>query len=298
MSPPRLEHWPHRRNRPLTVAYLTSDGELVPVARYDGARWLNTWPAPIANDDPLPGRTINEIPLTWLGGCVPLNWTAWLEGTAKQHRIAVTGVDRDGSCFESITLSTNIKPQPPSDGLAFDRSTAVDRMVTLEPDSPELVRLRDELTPHFKTAVAAGFSREPSGGMGQAALARARLDPFEPGTLTVESGLRDPRLPIFFIEVMRRFDGIASDIDYDALSLGGWFRRDASGTLRSVSTLLTAMSSAEGKLPRYTPIGILRLGSASIWVMSEWGIESQSIVLFEVSATAVRTLTSAMVSGC
>jgi hypothetical protein len=51
-------------------------------------------------------------------------------------------------------------------------------------------------------------------------------------------------------------------------------------------------------LPRDTPIGILRLGAGSIWAMSEWGIESQTIVLFDISAKGVRKLTSADIRGC
>lgn len=43
---------------------------------------------------------------------------------------------------------------------------------------------------------------------------------------------------------------------------------------------------------------IVRLGAGSIWAMSEWGIESQTIVLFEISAKGVRKLTSADISGC
>ena len=47
---------------PLIVAYMTSDGELVPIARYDGAGWRNTWPEPIDNGAPLPVRLVSEIP--------------------------------------------------------------------------------------------------------------------------------------------------------------------------------------------------------------------------------------------
>ena len=45
-------------------------------------------------------------------------------------------------------------------------------------------------------------------------------------------------------------------------------------------------------------LGILRVGASSIWVMSEWGKESQTIVLFNVSARGTRKLTSAEISGC
>ena len=92
---------------PLIVAYMTSDGELVPVARYDGTKWRNTWPGIIERDTPLPVRTVDKIPRGWLGQPVPLTWTAWSQATGKQQPVAVTGVDRDGSCFGAITLTTD-----------------------------------------------------------------------------------------------------------------------------------------------------------------------------------------------
>jgi hypothetical protein len=36
----------------------------------------------------------------------------------------------------------------------------------------------------------------------------------------------------------------------------------------------------------------------SIWAMAEWGKESKTIALFDVSTRRVRKLTSADVSGC
>ena len=117
-------------------------------------------------------------------------------------------------------------------------------------------------------------------------------------TVVVDSVFRDPRLPLYFIEAHRQFKEIPTDTDYDALSYGGWFGRDRAGALISISISLVASSTADDKVPRYTPIAILRLGVASIWAMSEWGKESQTIVLFDVAARRVRKLTSADISGC
>ena len=103
---------------------------------------------------------------------------------------------------------------------------------------------------------------------------------------------------MFFIEAERQFAGIPSDTDADALSYGGWFKRDRAGALIRISASLEPFSTGEGKLPRYTPIGIHRFGRGSIWVMTEWDKESQTIVLFDVTAEAVRKLTSADINGC
>lgn len=283
----------------LIVAYMTSDGELVPVARYNGATWTNTWPDPIPDDAPLPVRTAGEIPRSWLGQPVPLTWTAWVPATGKQQRVTVTGVDRDGACVGAITLATSFKPNVRFEGLAFDRPMPVDAIVRLEQTSPEHDVLRREVALHFRSAIDKGVSPQPKrdpGDMGTKVLARARLD--SSGTVILYSVFKHPRLPMYFIEAERHFSGIPTDTDYDALSYGGWFRRDGAGALTPIDASLVAFSTADEKLPRYTPIGIFRRGGRSIWAMSEWGKESHTIVLFDVSADAVRKLTSALIGGC
>ena len=285
---------------PLIVAYMESNGELVPIARY-GARWRNTWPKPIERDTPLPVRSVAKIPRAWLGQPVPLTWVAWSRATGKQQRVTVTGVDREGACVESITLTTSFKPDRRSDGLAFDRATTVSAIVTLEQGSPEWDVLRREIVPHLNTAIARTTLPQPGGDQderGARALALARVVSSTAETVVVDSVFRDPRLPLYFIEAHRQFKGISTDTDYDALSYGGWFGRDRAGALIPISTSLVPSSTADDKVPRYTPIGILRLGVGSIWAMSEWGKESQTVVLFDVAAKRVRKLTSADLSGC
>jgi hypothetical protein len=117
--------------------------------------------------------------------------------------------------------------------------------------------------------------------------------------LILQNVFRDPRFPVLFIEAERHYAGIPADTHYDALSSRGWFRRARPGTgaLMPISASLAAFSTAQGRLPRYTPVGILRLGNF-IWAMSEWGIESQTVVLFEISDKSARKLTSADISGC
>ncbi|MET0215045.1 MAG: hypothetical protein ABW292_18680 [Vicinamibacterales bacterium] len=285
---------------PLIVAYIASDGELVPIARYDGTSWRNTWPEPIEDGAPLPVRTVSEIPRAWLGQPVPLTWTAWSQ-TGKQQEVTVTGVDRDGACVQAITLATSSKPDAPADGLAFNRPTKVDAIVALEQSSPQWEVLRREVVPHFRTAVTTTALPQPGREqheIGAKVLALGRADTSAAETVVVSEVFRDPRFPVFFIGAHRVFGGIPSDTDYDALSYEGWFRRDRAGALTPVIASVEPFSTAEGKLPRYTPIGILRLGMGSIWAMSEWGKESQTIVLFDISAKGVRKLTSADISGC
>ena len=234
---------------PLIVAYMESNGELVPIARYDGARWRNTWPEPIDRDAPLPVGSVARIPRTWLGQPVPLTWTTWSEATGKPHRVRVTGVDREGACVESITLTTTPKPDPRSDGLAFDRPTTVSAIVTLENGSREWEALRAEIAPHLSAAIASTARPQPAGQQderGARVLALARVEGTTAATVVLESVFRDPQLPMYFIEAQREFKGkeIPADTDYDALSYGGWFGRDRAGALIPISASLIAHPSA------------------------------------------------------
>jgi hypothetical protein len=285
---------------PLIVSYIYSDGELVPVARFDGRIWRNTWPEPIPDDAPLPVRTLAEIPRAWLGGPVPLTWTAWSPTTGQHQRVRVTGIEREGSCVESITLATSPK-QAPADGLAFSRPTTVNPILELEDSSREWDRLRREVALHFRAAINKPVFPQPGDEeLGAQVLAHARTDRFASENVVLEVGFRDPGFPVFFIEAIRHFRQISSDTNYDAVVYSGWFSADGGGPgrLRPISASVAPFSTAQGKLPRYTPVGILRVSGRAIWVLSEWGIESQTIVLFDVSGKGVRKLTSAEISGC
>ena len=283
----------------LIVAFMNSDGELAPVARYDGKVWRHTWPEPIEFDAPLPVRAVGEIPNTWLDQPVPLQWTAWSQDTGQQQLVTVTGVDRDGSCFDAITLATSLTNLR-SVGLAFDRPVTVVPIVERQESSPESLALRRDILPHFRRAITRTPIPAPGSEdeIGARVLALARADKSPNPTLILPTVFRDPRMPLFFLRAEWHFEEISSGTTYDALSYSGWFRRDAAGELVPISASVETFPIGGDRVPRYTPLGIVRLGATSIWLMSEWGIESQTIVLFESSVTGVRKLLSTLVSGC
>jgi hypothetical protein len=263
---------------------------------------MNTWPGPVADDAPLPVSKVSEIPRGWLAQPVPLTWTAWTRADRKPRTATVTGVGRDGSCVEAITLSTSFRPEPRAEGLAFSRPTIAEEIVEAADGAPERAVLRGEVAPRFRAAAVSQPAppRDEAAGLASKALARGRADTFATEDVHIEAVFRDSRFPVVYIAAERRFPDLPSETAYDALSYRGWFRRDASraGALIPIDATLSAFSTAEGKLPRYTPIGIVRIGGRSIWVMSEWGKESQTVVLFDVSVKGVRRLLATSISGC
>lgn len=211
----------------------------------------------------------------------------------------MTGIDRDGSCFQAITLATSLE-DPSSEGLAFDRPTTVATIVQGEQSSPQSPAVRRDVVPHFRRAIMRTPIPPPGsdGEMGARVLALARAHKSGKRTPILTTVLRDPRFPMFFLEAEWHFPEITSDTEHNALSYKGWFRRDAAGALIPISAAVGTFATAGDRVPRYTPVGIVRVGGTSIWVMSEWGIESQTIVLFESGVKGVRRLVATDVSGC
>ena len=100
-----------RRKTPMAVGIVTDDTHLLPIARFAGTEWINTWPQPEDSDAPVP--RLSNVPEQWLGGPVPRQWTAWLTSGASAP-VSVTGIDRSGGCVVSPSLTIapiNVPPR-------------------------------------------------------------------------------------------------------------------------------------------------------------------------------------------
>src|SRR5215470_7105254 len=51
----------------------TRGGYIEPVVRFDGSKWVNTWPE--AAEMNVPATPLDQIPVAWLGEPVPREWT-------------------------------------------------------------------------------------------------------------------------------------------------------------------------------------------------------------------------------
>jgi hypothetical protein len=94
----------------LNVAVVDGDGPLLPIARYTGRKWVNTWPDLEDAEAPVP--SLQRVPRSWLGKGIPLRWTVWFT-TGGRAQIRVTGIERSGGCLAPATLTTMGLPNPP-----------------------------------------------------------------------------------------------------------------------------------------------------------------------------------------
>lgn len=140
------------KTAPFTVAVVDAGGRLLPVTRFDGRRWLNTWTLQLERHEPLPVSSIDDIPTRWLGRPVPREWAMF--AGAEWHTIRTTGVGRWDRCISPVVLQTTARS--PADGagrftLAFDAPQSVDTAPPSIVDDT-MARVREGL-PGFLTAV-------------------------------------------------------------------------------------------------------------------------------------------------
>lgn len=136
--------------RPLILGVVDSDGKLLPVARFDGRRWRNTWTTQIERHEPLPFFSISEIPEEWLGRGVPRTWSV-LEAHGRLT-IEATGVSRWDRCISPIVLQTTSRGATNERRfkLAFDAPQAVE-LPTPEAADATIARIRAGLPGFFTT---------------------------------------------------------------------------------------------------------------------------------------------------
>src|SRR5215470_13851865 len=79
----------------------TKGGYIEPVVRFDGSKWVNTWPE--AAEMNVPATPLDQIPVAWLGEPVPREWT--LRSSAGESLAArIVSTQRGGSCSGRIQL--------------------------------------------------------------------------------------------------------------------------------------------------------------------------------------------------
>ncbi len=270
---------------------------LLPIARFTGSTWINTWPQP--EDDGVPVPDLSDIPTSWLGQAAPREWTLWgRDGATSNLRVA--GTAREKGCSGSILLTSDHSPEL-QEGVAVNTDQPVEPVLALNRDSPDWRSL--------EPAIATAF-RENQQRVVDAALQPHSADAEVQRVLLPRlSGSSLAGVPIT-IDWMYRQHGIvyfeahkaaaASLWQLEGLTVRGWLIEAATGQWRAVrvtGALVTSESNGLGASWR-VPLGSLRLERRMFWVSALYGYESWGYAIDEVTPSDVREVIAVSAGGC
>jgi hypothetical protein len=270
---------------------------LLPIARFTGSTWINTWAQPEDDGVPVPG--LSDIPTSWLGQAAPRDWTLW-GGDGATSKIRVAGTARERGCSGSIVLTPDHSSELP-EGVAVNTEQPVEPVVTLNNGSSEWR--------HVEPAIATAF-RENQQRIVDGTLHEYSTDSEERRVLLpVLSRSSLAGVPIT-IDWMHRQHGVvyfeahkaaaASLWQLQGLSVRGWLIETATGQWRAIRVagdLVTSASNGLGASSR-VPLGSLRLGRRIFWVSALYGYESLAYAIDEVTPSDVREIIAVSAGGC
>lgn len=252
-----------------------SGDNLLPIARYTGARWLNTWPG--ADDDDVKVPALKNIPADWLGRRVPQQWTVWFT-TGKTATVHIKGTQRYGGCVSPPALSVAEELAPPAG--TFDEQhpgVAVDTAQPVEPIS----RLSGGAEWDAIRPVAMAAAERIGGRASELRwLYRAGAS---------------PRSPTYFFETGE----VKSDESGTSMVVHGWILRNPGGLLTAVGADLFGCGNEEKDvLSCLIPIGAVRIGGRTIWLLEYPLGETDTFELWDVGSTNPRRILTADAGGC
>jgi hypothetical protein len=295
------------------VVAVDEGGTLLPVARYEAGRWLNTWPEPDEDSKPVPA--LADVPPAWLGRPVPSEWTLWPTG-GGQTRVTITGTARSGGCVVSPKLTLPERRFPPDGafdqvhpGLATTEGGAVRaiEMVAGRPMKAPLPTAAATLT-RVQPVVASLFARHERQALAEAqalgspdaTLTIGQLPTLRP---TVEWLYRvvQPGTTVLYFEASKRTPSAL----HHRLTLRGWLRIDgAAVTPMGVEAYVwhdddpAPAPDSIADVSDRIPLGVVRAGTQQVWVMETPSGESNAFVLYDIGATAARMLLHVDAGGC
>lgn len=292
-----------QRVAPFTLAVVQSGGDaslLLPVARFTGTEWLQTWPAPEDMDVPVPD--LSAIPRSWLGGPVPRMWNA-IFTSGRRDAVRVVGTARGGACEGPVGLKVDRAlpvrglAEPGADvvSLATDGTQAFDVFSMLSAAAPDRSAIETLAAAEFllhERLVVNEFRDE-------AELKKAMLeDAIRPG--------RAPRLEAAFAprgEVRPRvvwFEATkrTSAIPAYGVSVSGWAVRAPDGGWRAVDAVGRVLADDSGPVPDRVPLGRLQAGGRTYWVVEALGYEGASVIVFDVDAARIEQVLETSLGGC
>jgi len=301
--------------QPASFAVAVHENEtLLPLARYEQGRWLNTWPEPDEDSKPVPA--LKDIPVAWLGRPIPSEWTLWLVGGGTSP-VRVTGTDRSGGCVVSpkLTLSeTRFPPEGSFDqvhpGLATTDAAAVDGIEMLVGRSRSTRSTETEaILRRIEPAIAALFAaREREAiaadvngdGKPNTSLTPARVAALTP---QIDWLYRPHGTPdgVLYFEASKRTDATA----LESVTVRGWLVLGAAASPVTLGVDAYVAHDEELKAPdslanvsTRIPLGVVRAGGRAFWFLEAPTGESGGFEVYDVAATSARRLLYVDAGGC
>jgi hypothetical protein len=193
-----------------TLGVLRRDGIIIPFAGYDGARWVNRWPAAGRRED-IPITVVGSPKSWWLHDRPISLWTVWpLRGDSQVVHVK-NPINLTVECQPQVGLQTDYKSveppalprmQPyPKDGLATAGDVLVEPVEVLDAGSAEWSRISADvaarITETESKLIAKADERHPYSD------AERRKKPFTLEVLFRSAGPRPGTTQLYFEGIKR-----------------------------------------------------------------------------------------------
>jgi hypothetical protein len=260
-----------------------------PVVRFDGSKWLNTWPE--AADMNVPVTPLDQIPDAWLGEPVPREWT--LRSSAGESVVArIVGTQRGGACNGRIQLTVDTRTA--SLMKSMRPYIAVDRSVSLG-----VIRDVTKSDAGWATVVPVilkAFAEHERLVFDEDVQLRRRLSPEalanRPVTIPFLVGPGGPLSFLYFEATKRlaqREDGVA---------VTGWLRRDSKGRWTATDVKSRGLGGDGNPVPGLVPLATMNINGRQFWFMDERGYEGAAFELMEMTSDGLKSVLNVGRGGC
>ena len=284
------------------VAIVRTDGRLVPFAAWTGAAWERAWPE-IFEVPPTPAAL--EEAWSRSGQGVPRLWRVWPSSGGGPVPARARGVEMvEAHCETQVALKADFPDPMQRDpelegvegrfGIAVDGAAAPVRAI-------QRLRRSHALWSEAQQVVRAGFdAREKAAAQaGNHALPRDQPTPrVQLKELYREAG--SPASPLYFVAERTYATGpfVAETPCPWRTVMSGWLPAGG-GDLALLDPRVFVTSCGGGKdVVALYPLGALRLGTHSFWVVQEHGWEDETYVILEVGPADVKRAFAVAGGGC
>jgi hypothetical protein len=275
---------------------------LLPIARFTGQTWMNTWPAPVDRDLPGSLPSLDLVPASWTDGPVPRTWMIWRSARDKTA-VRVNRLAHDAGGCELLTLL--MLDREPRRGASPDRwppLIAVSNEHLIEP----FVHLdkADREFANMVPTIEAMFRANEERVLGSPGLTRqsdlaGRREEINVGALPIVVGeLSRPENArpnsLYYFEATK--ETTRSDHLLFGVRVAAWIRATAPGRWMIVDINGSAFSD-EG-IKHAAPLGIVRVGDRTFVVTAIGYYEGLEFTIDELLPGSVRHIVAASGGGC